>query len=167
MGKEYRTTRFYLYDTLLEQANLSLEGQGSGCKQEECRPLPFPFSTGDLVCLDAPLFERPVYGVLCRWTSIDSVYNGELYTLLGYMENGILRAMDLSEQEIAFDGSGYRVIDWLRRASSEELPAGQEVFGEIGAQLRCLNRRDWAAAKDQFLQIFVQRRKKAGRTSAD
>lgn len=162
MGKEYRTTRFYLYDTLLEQANLSLEGQGSGCKQEECRPLPFPFSTGDLVCLDAPLFERPVYGVLCRWTSIDSVYNGELYTLLGYMENGILRAMDLSEQEIAFDGSGYRVIDWLRRASSEELPAGQEVFGEIGAQLRCLNRRDRAAAKDQFLQIFVRGQKKEG-----
>lgn len=59
------------------------------------------------------------------------------------------------------------VIDWLRRASSEELPAGQEVFGENGAQLRCLNRRNWTAAKERFLQIFVKRQTKAGRTPAN
>jgi len=165
MGKEYRTTRFYLYDALLERISLTREEMERSCGPEERHPYPLPFSTGDLVCLDPPLFERPVYGILCSW--ISAAYDGKRFTLLGYIENGQFRPMDLSEQEIAFDGSGYRVIDWLRRASPEELPAGQGIFREIGTRLRCLNRRDWTAAKDQFLQIFVQRQKKAGRTPAD
>lgn len=165
MGKEYRTTGFYLYGALLERASLTREELERSCDPEERHPYPLPFSTGDLVCLDPPLFERPVYGALCDWTS--AVYDGERFTLLGYIENGRFRVMDLSGRDIAFGGSGYRVIDWLRRASPEELPAGLEILGEIGARLRGLNRRDWTAAKDQFLQIFVQRQKKAGRTPAD
>lgn len=161
----YWTTEFYLDDVLLRQAGLTRKEWERGFGPEELNPYPLPFSTGDLVCLDPPLFERPVYGALCDWTS--AAYDGERFTLLGYIENGRFRVMDLSGRDIAFGGSGYRVIDWLRRASAEELPAGLEILGEIGARLRSLNRRDWTAAKDQFLQIFVQRRKKAGRTSAD
>lgn len=162
MGKEYRTTRFYLYNALLERAKLPCEDQEGGCYEKERHFLPLPCTTGDLVRLDAPLFARPVYGVLCRWINDDPDANREFNTLLGYMENGILRAMDLSGREIAFDGSGYHVIDWLHPASPEELPAGQEVLAEIGAQLRCASCRSWTEARKRFLQIFVQKRKKEG-----
>lgn len=156
----YRTTRFYLYDPLMKQTNITREEWEKSCDLERQHPYPFPFSTGDLVYLDAPLFEQPVYGVLCRWTSIHPDYNGEKYTLLGYIENGRFHPMDLSCYDIAFGGSGYRVIDWIHSASAEELPAGQEILGEIGAYLRRLNCQDWAAAKDQFIHIFVRSQRK-------
>lgn len=158
----YQTTRFYLYDPLMKQTNITREEWENSCDPERhCfYPYPFPFSTGDLVYLDAPLFEQPVYGVLCRWTSIDPDRRGETHTLLGYIENGRFHPMDLSGYDIAFDGSGYRVIDWIHSASAEKLPAGQEILGEIGAYLRRLNCEDWAAAKDRFIHIFVRSQRK-------
>lgn len=81
--------------------------------------------------------------------------DGAYRTTEFYLYDALLRQAGLTREE------------WERGFGPEELPAGLEILGEIGARLRCLNRRNWTAAKDQFLQIFVQRRKKAGRTSAD
>lgn len=136
IDEEYRTTRFYLYDTLMKQTKMTREEWVKSCDPEERHPYTLLFSTGDLAYLDAPLFERPVYGVICCWTSDHPDHSGERYMLLGYIENGRFRPMDLSGQDVAFGDSEYRVIDWLHHASAEELPAGQEILGEIGAHLR-------------------------------
>lgn len=159
IGEAYRTTKFYLDDALLKQAGLTREEWERCPRAEELHPYPLPFSIGDLVRLDAPLFRRPVYGVLCGWTSVDSGFEGERFTLLGHIESECYRAMDLSGRDAAFDGSGYRVIDWLHSATPEELPAGQESLRGIAAHLQTLRGQDWQAAKDHFLRIFVHSRK--------
>lgn len=156
----YRTTDFYLYSPLMEQTGLACGERENICDSGGRNSYPLPFSVGDLVYLDAPLFEQPVYGVVCRWTSIHPDYSGEKYTLLGYIENGRFRTMDLSGRDIAFNGSGYRVIDWIHSASPEGLPAEQKILGEIGAYLRYLSRQNRASAKDQFIHIFVRSQNK-------
>ena len=70
--------------------------------------------------------------------------------------------MDLSGYDIAFGDSGYRVIDWLHGVSAGKLPAGQEILGEIGSYLQELNRRNWTAAKNQFLHISVKSQNRDG-----
>lgn len=162
INEEYRTTRFYLYDTLMKQTKMTQEEWVKSYDPERPHPYLLPFSTGDLVYLDAPLFERPVYGVLCCWTSDHPDRSGERYMLLGYIENGRFRPMDLSGHDVAFGGSEYRVVDWLHSVSMEELPAGQEILGEIGAYLRRTNHQDWVAAKYQFMHIFVRSQNIAG-----
>jgi len=63
--------------------------------------------------------------------------------------------MDLSNHDIAFSGSGYRVIDWLHSASSTELPDGQKVLGEIGTHLSWLHHQNSPAARKYFFDIFL------------
>ena len=160
INEEYRTTRFYLHDTLMKQTKMTREEWVKNGDPEDRHPYTLPFSTGDLVYLDAPLFERPVYGVICYWAS--NILDDERCILLGYIENGRFRPMDLSGYDIAFGDSGYRVIDWLHGVSAGKLPAGQEILGAIGSYLQELNRRNWTAAKNQLLHIFVKSQNRDG-----
>lgn len=150
---KYQAVGFSLCDILFIQTGLTQDTWRSICDPDTPHPYPLPFSTGDLVYLDAPLFEQRVYGVLCCWDSSD---DGGRHMLLGYIENGRFASMDLSNHDIAFGGSGYRVIDWLHSASDTELPAEQAILSEIGTYLRRLNQEDWAAAKKMFFRIFLR-----------
>lgn len=149
---KYQATKFFLCDALMKQTGFTQEEWSESCDPSAPHPYPLPFSTGDLVCLNAPLFEDPVYGVLCCWTDED----GERYMILGYIENGRFAPMDLSNHDIAIGGSGYRVVDWLHHVPDTELPAGQELLGEIGAHLRRLNYENSLNAKKRFFHIFIR-----------
>lgn len=113
INEEYRTIRLSV--CCFDEANKNaVERNGrKAVDPEEPNPYSLPFSIGEPARLDAPLFKRPMYGVLCAWTSAESGFEGERFTLLGYIENGRFRPMDLSVHDIAFGDSGYRVADWL------------------------------------------------------
>ena len=150
----YQVTSFSLCDTKMKQTGLTREDWMNSCDLDAPHPYPLPFSTGDLVYLDAPLFEEPVYGVLCCWDSLQ--YDGERHILLGYIDHGRFAPMDLSNHDIAFAGTGYRVIDWLHTASSVGLPPEQSVLVEIGTHLRRLNCQNERKAKELFFHIFLR-----------
>lgn len=121
-------------------------------------PYPLPFATGDLVCLDAPIYEEPLYGVMY------SEYYGGQYVHMGIIceEDGAWEfdLLDLSELEIEIY-SGYRVIDWLHHAEPEELPEEWKILGELAAYVTDLRRQGPEAIEEPFYRIFGCRREKS------
>lgn len=111
---------------------------------------PIPFGTGDLVKLDAPMLEKPRFGVMDNVLDL----NGTRYMWMGYVDGGRLDVMALSYNEL--DLSGYRVIDWLHSASPEELPEGEKILKELGEYLSRQPRHDFAVsdADDEFFYFF-------------
>ena len=112
---------------------------------------PIPFRTGDLVKLDAPLLDKPLFGVMDNVLDL----NGTRYMWLGYVNGDYLDAMMLSYNLLDYTG-GYRVIDWLHSAKPEELPEGEEILKEIGEYLSRQPRRDCVGSDvdNEFLDIF-------------
>lgn len=109
--------------------------------------LPLPFQNGDLVRVDIPDLEEPVYGVLnIAQLEVDR------YIYLLYIEDHCLRRLSMSYQHIdAF--SCWRVIDWTHPATAEELPAGQEILAELSNYLHRLEKTDKIAARELYLRL--------------
>ncbi len=124
---------------------------------------PIPFMTGDLVKLDAPMFDEPLFGVMDNVVDL----NGTRYMWLGYVDGDCLNTLALSYNLLDYDG-GYRVIDWLHSAKPEELPEGEEILKEIGEYLSRQSRQDGAASDtgSEFLDIFGVENNRPFRRSA-
>lgn len=141
--------------TVIEQEN-RFYGVNTGYRYRY--PYPLPFFTGDLVRLDAPIYEEPLYGVM-----YSEDYGGR-YVHMGIIceEEGtwIFDMLDLSELEIDLC-SGYRVMDWLHRAKPEELPKDRKILGELAAYFTDLRRRGPEAIEEPFFRIFGCRREKS------
>ncbi len=121
-------------------------------------PYPLPFSTGDLVRLDAPIYEEPLYGVM-----YSEDYGGQ-YVHMGIIceEEGtwIFDMLDLSELDIEIC-SGCRVMDWLHRAKPEELPEDRKILGDLAAYFTDLRRQGPEAIEEPFFRIFGRHGKKS------
>lgn len=115
---------------------------------------PIPFMTGDLVKLDAPVLDGPLFGVMDNVLDL----NGTRYMWLGYVEGDHLNVMTLSYDLLGHSG-GYRVIDWLHSARPEELPEDERILLEISEYLRRQPRRDGVGSDvdNEFLEIFQVR----------
>lgn len=107
---------------------------------------PLPFQTGDLVRLETPDWDGPLYGVLGVFQALGRYMN------MAYIKDGRLDLLSLSYWEIDLT-SDWQVIDWLRHAQPTELPAGQEVLVEMGVYLRRLDRQNPWAAEETFYDI--------------
>ena len=108
--------------------------------------LPLPFQTGDLVRLETPDWDGPLYGVLGVFEALGRYMN------MACIKDGRLKLVSLSYWEIDLT-SDWQVVDWLRHAQSSELPAGQEVLVEMGAYLRRLEEQNVYAAENAFYDI--------------
>lgn len=115
---------------------------------------PIPFMTGDLVKLDVPMLDEPLYGVMDNVADLNGVH----YMWLGYVDGDHLDAMPLSSNLLDFSG-GYRMIDWLHSARPEELPEGEEILRKISEHLTPRPRRDVPGSDvdNEFLDIFSVR----------
>ena len=142
----YCATRFWHIDGWLGVDGIVEETMDIQAGYDEYYPeqilYPIPFMTGDLVKLDAPMFDEPLYGVMDNVVDL----NGTPYRWLGYVDGDHLNVMPLSGNLLDFD-SGYRVVDWLPSAKPEELAEGEEIlwkfrcwkeipFSELLAQVR-------------------------------
>ena len=129
----YCSTRFWPSDKIAEKWGIDENTMDFQLGKDELGSewvrYPIPFVTGDLVKLDAPMLEKPLFGVMDNALDL----NGTRYMWMGYVDGDYLDAMVLSYNELDF--SGYRVIDWLHPASPEELPEGEEILKEIGEYL--------------------------------
>lgn len=108
--------------------------------------LPLPFQTGDLVRLETPDWDGPLYGVLGVFEALGRYMN------MAYIKNGHLTMISLSYWWVDVV-SDWQTIDWLRHAEPSELPAGQEVLVEMGDFLRRLERQNVYAAESAFYDI--------------
>ena len=146
----YCSTQFWLSDKLAEKWGIDENTMDFQLGKDELGAewvrYPIPFGTGDLVKLDAPMLEKPRFGVMDNVLDL----NGTRYMWMGYVDGGRLDVMALSYNEL--DLSGYRVIDWLHSASPEELPEGEKILKELGEYLSRQPRHDFAVsdADDEF-----------------
>lgn len=98
--------------------------------------LPLPFRNGDLVRVNIPDLDEPIYGVL-NVAQLEK----DRYSYLLYIEDHCLRKLNMSYQQInAFPG--WRVIDWTHPVAPAELPAGQEILAELRDYLHRLEETD-------------------------
>lgn len=114
-------------------------------------PYPIPFMTGDLVKLDAPMLDAPLYGVMNNVLDL----NGIRYMWLGYVDGDHLDVLPLSYNLLHWNG-GYRVIDWLHSARPEELSDDEKILKEISVHLSRQPRQDCVNSDvdNEFLEIF-------------
>lgn len=125
-------------------------------------PCRLPFLTGDLVKLDGPVFDEPVYGVWC-----DEPRYHE-YNWIGRFKSHEERAMRYKEEDEDYpytadsmercrlDGAfELSIIDWLHPASEEELPKEQKKLAKIGRELRTMRKKSSREAEERFLNIFI------------
>lgn len=117
-------------------------------------PYDLPFFTGQLVKLDAPMFNRPVFGILYSEDDLNGCRDIFLGYIPFYRRGWRFETIDLSYQEIDDSSWGLRVIDWLHHATSAELPKEQKLLGDISLYLRHLRRKDRLAAEKLFFRIF-------------
>lgn len=151
----YCATRFWHIDGWLGVDGIVEETMDIQAGYDEYYPeqilYPIPFMTGDLVKLDAPMFDEPLYGVMDNVVDL----NGTPYRWLGYVDGDHLNVMPLSGNLLDFD-SGYRVVDWLHSAKPEELPEGEEILWKISQHLTSQPRREVPGfdLDSEFLDIF-------------
>lgn len=155
VGGVSRTTRFWLDDEKrkewgIDEETIDLQ-LGNDELDFERIHYPIPFRTGDLVKLDAPLLDKPLFGVMDNVLDL----NGTRYMWLGYVSGDHLDALMLSYNLLDYTG-GYRVIDWLHSAKPEELPKGEEILREISEYLSSQPWRDRVGSDvdSEFLDIF-------------
>lgn len=146
------TTRFWLSDEKKElwgidedtmYLQLDIDEMGFGCTR-----YPIPFQTGDLVKLNAPMLEKPLFGVMDNVLDL----NGANYLWMGYVKGDYLDLMSLSDGPLHYTG-GYRAIDWLHSARPEELPEDEKILREIGEYLSSRPQRD-SDVNNGLLDIF-------------
>ncbi len=101
----------------------------------------FPFKTGDLVMLDAPVFPEPITGVI--------LFRGRACEI-GFIWRGDFETYSMDMDILPYDRNEYRPVDWLHRASEADLLAEQKVLGRIG---RCIGEL-WNRDKEQACQVF-------------
>lgn len=112
-------------------------------------PYTLPFSTGDLVKLDAPMYGETVFGVMLNTKDF---FNCP-YIWMGCFNGCCFWELDLSMHMIDVY-SDYCVIDWLHSVSKSEFLKGQEVLVNIGKELHEIAKKDSRAAEDMFHEIF-------------
>lgn len=131
---------FYLTDGAFHPTMLQILGEpcAEGLEPTDWRmaflELPLPFQTGDLVRLDPPVWERPLYAVLdIEAPPVLNRYNQTLsyhYLQYGDPDWGIVNHVTLDMY------SEWRLIDWTHPADPSELPPGQKLLGEISGAVR-------------------------------
>lgn len=131
----------------LKTAGIPCEVEGMFRGHSAENTLPLPFRNGDLVRVDIPDLEEPVYGVL----NIAQLEK-DRYIYLLYREDHCLHELNMSYQQIDIF-SGWRVIDWTHPAAPEELPAGQELLAELSDYLHRLEKTDKIAARELYLRL--------------
>ncbi len=122
------------------------------------RHLPYgiPFSIGDLVKLDGPVFSEPLFGVWCGEYGFDGCW----YNYMGYMESWerdkmpVYGVRNMGYHQV--DGVGpLSVLDWLSSASGEELPGEQRKLGEISEKISGIReQRGEVEAAKRFREVF-------------
>lgn len=112
--------------------------------------LPLPFRTGDLVRLETPDWDGPLYGVLGVFEACGR------YMSMIYIKDGRLNMISLRYWWIDLV-SDWQTIDWLRHAEPSELPPGQELLVEMGKYLRRLEQENVYAAEEMFYDIVGDR----------
>ena len=159
----YCTTRFWPsekkekewgFDFEMTELQLELGNDVLGCHR---LPYPIPFMTGDLVKLDGPMLNKPLFGVMDNALDL----NGTRYMWFGFVEGNHFGVLDLSYSLLHLIGE-YRVIDCLYPAKPEELPEGEEILQEISEYLSRQPQRD-SDADNEFLDIFGVRNKRVFR----
>lgn len=144
-------TRFWLDDELVLKNYPEFADYVEACERMNNtprHPYDIPFVTGDLVYLDAPCLPEPVFGVFCNtWDCHNAPY-----MWMGFIqkERNCFADFDMS-YECINQTVGYRVIDWLHSADPTQLPAGQEILGELSAYMHSLKPED---AEAFYFQIF-------------
>lgn len=113
----------------------------------EVNPLPFPFKTGDLVKLDPPEWDKPLYGVIGVFDPSDR------YIFMAYISGTQFETLELRYWDIGYD-SGFTVIDWLHFAHPSELPKGQKLLSEISGYISYLNEKYESYAEKIFFDLF-------------
>lgn len=120
-------------------------------------PLGLPFSTGQLVKLEGPVFLEPLFGVWCGEYGFDGCW----YNYMGYMEGRedgktpvfTVRNMGYHGAELHEE---FGILDWLHSASGEELPEEQKALGEIAGEISDIRKeRGDEAAAGRFREIFI------------
>lgn len=127
-------------------------------------PYPLPFSTGELIKLEGPVFSRPIFGVWDKELGADGIW----YNWMGYME----QEEPGEEPFLTVQNMGYHrlnaweltVLDWLRPASKEELPKEQKILGKIAKDIsRVQKTKGEEVASRRFWEIFQIERPKRPR----
>lgn len=155
VGGVSRTTRFWLGDETIKKWGIDEDTMELQLGNDELGferiHYPIPFQTGDLVKLDAPMLEKPLFGVMDNVLDL----NGTRYMWLGYVDGNHLDAQPLSYNLLDYSG-GYRVIDWLHSAKPEDLPEDEDILREISEYLSNQPRRDCAGADvdNKFFDFF-------------
>lgn len=108
--------------------------------------LPLPFQTGDLVRLETPDWDGPLYGVLGVFEALGRYMN------MAYIKDGHLEMISLSDWWIDVV-SDWQTIDWLRHAEPAEFPPGQELLVEMAGYLRRLEQQNVYSAESAFYDI--------------
>lgn len=96
-------------------------------------PYTLPFSTGNLVRLDPPCYEKTVFGVILN--TKDPC--GFPYIWMECSDGHRFTTESLSYHMIEV-ASEYCVIDWLHSTSESELPKGQKSLADIGKKLHSI-----------------------------
>ncbi len=132
-----------------------MEGPLNDFERERRLPYPLPFSTGDLVKLEGPVFSRPVFGVWDKELGADGIW----YNWMGYIEQEEAG----EEPFFTVQNMGYHrlnacelsVLDWLCPAAKEELPDSQKILGKIAETIsRVRKTRGEEAAARRFWEMF-------------
>jgi len=110
-------------------------------------PFPLPFKLGDLVRLDPPYWEEPLYGVLGVYDALGRYIN------MAYMKGLQLCWISLTYWDIDLT-NGWPVIHWLHHTVPSELPAGQGLLVDLSSYLHHLADQDSEAAKKLFLDLY-------------
>ncbi|MCI9135701.1 MAG: hypothetical protein HFI31_16185 [Lachnospiraceae bacterium] len=118
-------------------------------------PYPLPFSTGDLVKLEGPVFSKTIFGVWDGELGLDEIW----YNWMGYIEEKefgeepFLTVQNMGYHRLQADELS--VLDWLRPASQEELPKEQRILGKIAKTIsRVRKTQGEEAAARRFWEVF-------------
>lgn len=131
----------------LKTAGVPCEAEGVFRGRSAENTLPLPFRNGDLVRVDIPDLEEPVYGVL----NVAQVER-ERFIYLLCVEDQWFREFNMGYQEIDIS-SGWRVVDWTHPVAPEELPAGQGLLADLSDYLHRLEKTDKIAARELYLHL--------------
>lgn len=114
----------------------------------ECRTtVPLPFKNGDLVRIDIPVLDKPVYGVLEVCKAI------ERHMHLTFIEDGYMKTINMSYQDIG-ELSQWSVIDWMHPAQPFELPEINQLLVELSEYMK--NNDTNQEAYEKIEQVFLR-----------
>lgn len=117
-------------------------------------PYPLPFSTGQLVKLEGPVFSRPIFGVWDGELGLDEIW----YNWMGYLEQEPGEEPFLTVQNMGYhrlQAHELSVLDWLRPASRKELPREQKILGKISKDISQVRKsKGEEAAARRFWKVF-------------